>query len=52
MTLKDFFEESISKRLTIGRFQRILIHILLDIKKEDNVFEAEHTLYKNFSHDN
>lgn len=34
-TFEDFFKEIGSKRFTIGRTQRILIHILLGIKKED-----------------
>ncbi|MEG0748274.1 MAG: nucleotidyltransferase [Cetobacterium sp.] len=32
---KDFFESILSKRFTIGRTQRMLIHILLGITKED-----------------
>lgn len=42
---KRFFQESISKRLTIGRFQRILIHILLDIKKEDIMYLRQNIPY-------
>ena len=32
---KDFFENLMTKRYTIGRVQRILIHILLGITKDD-----------------
>ena len=35
---KDFFENLITKRYTIGRVQRILIHILLDITKNDTKY--------------
>lgn len=31
---KDFFENIISKRMTIGRVQRILIHILINLTKD------------------
>lgn len=33
-----FFKNSISKRLTVGRLQRILIHILLDLTKDDILY--------------
>ncbi len=35
---KEFFENLMTKRYTIGRVQRILIHILLDITKNDTKY--------------
>lgn len=42
---KEFFENLITKRYTIGRVQRILIHILLGIKKDDTKYLKENIPY-------
>lgn len=42
---KSFFEKIISKRYTLGRVQRILIHILLGIEKEETKFIKEKIPY-------
>lgn len=42
---QEFFNNLITKRYTIGRIQRILIHILLDITKEDTNYLKENIPY-------
>lgn len=42
---ETFFKKIISKRYTLGRIQRILIHILLGIKKEETKFVKEKIPY-------
>lgn len=42
---QEFFNNLITKRYTIGRIQRILIHILLDITKADTNYLKENIPY-------
>ena len=42
---KEFFENLMTKRYTIGRVQRILIHILLNIKKDDTRYLKDNIPY-------
>lgn len=42
---KDFWSNLMTRRYTIGRVQRILLHILLDIKKEDTLKVKEKIPY-------
>lgn len=42
---QEFFDNLITKRYTIGRIQRILMHILLDITKEDTNYLKENIPY-------
>ena len=42
---KEFFENLMTKRYTIGRVQRILIHILLGITKDDTRYLKDNIPY-------